>query len=87
MPNIIFTADVDSELMAQTTAVLVKDDATLTEVFHQMVNYIVIEGRAPAFQCIEPNSETLAAIAEAENGDLITVGSIAGLMADLNADD
>ena len=39
------------------------------------------------FQCIEPNDQTLAAIAEAERGDLVEVGSVAELMDELNDDD
>ena len=39
------------------------------------------------FQCIEPNDETRAAIDEAERGELITVGSLVELMADLSEDD
>lgn len=41
----------------------------------------------PHFHCIEPNEETLAAIAEAERGDLITIGTVDELMAELNEDD
>ena len=52
-----------------------------------MMNYIVVEGRMPHFHCTEPNEETLTAIAEAERGDLITVGTLADLMTDLNEDD
>jgi hypothetical protein len=37
--------------------------------------------------CIEPNEETLAAMAEAERGDLVTVGTVDDLMADLNEND
>ena len=39
------------------------------------------------FRCIEPNDETRAAIDEAERGELITVGSLVELMADLSEDD
>ena len=58
-----------------------------SEALRRMMNYIVVEGRMPHFHCTEPNEETLTAIAEAERGDLITVGTLADLMTDLNEDD
>jgi DNA-damage-inducible protein J len=87
MSTTIFTADVDADTLAQATSLLAKEGITLSEALRRMMNYIVVEGRMPHFHCIEPNEETLAAIAEAERGDLITVGTLADLMADLNEDD
>ena len=87
MPTTIFTAEVDAETMEQAAAVLAKDGDTLPGLVHQMMHYIVIKGQAPDLACYEPNAETLAAIAEAENGDLIACGSIAELMASLNSDE
>ena len=87
MSTTVFTADVDAETLAQANAVLAKEGITLTEALSQMMNYIVVEGRMPHFRCVEPNEETLAAIADAERGDLITVGTVADLIADLNEDD
>ncbi len=82
-----FTANVDAQIMKRAAEVLAKEGITLTDALHQMMTYIVAEGRMPHFQCLIPNDETLAAMAEAENGDLITVGSVADLMAELNEDD
>ena len=87
MDTTVFTADVDAEILALANEVLAKEGITLTEALRRMMNYIVVEGRMPHFHCIEPNEETLAAIAEAERGDLITVGSLSDLMADLHEDD
>ena len=87
MSTIVFTADVDADTLAQANEVLSKEGITLTDALHKMMSYIVTEGRMPHFQCYEPNEETLAAIAEAESGDLITVGTVADLMAELNEDD
>ncbi len=87
MSKTAFTVDVDDEFLAQANEVLAKEGMTLTEALHQMMSYIVAEGRMPHFQCYEPNEETLAAIAEAESGDLITVGTVADLMAEMNEDD
>ena len=82
----VFTANVDAEILARANSVLASQGTTLAEALHQMMNFIVAEGRMPHFHCIEPNEETLAAIADAERGDLITVGTVADLMADLNED-
>jgi DNA-damage-inducible protein J len=87
MGTTVFTADVDPVILAQANEVLAKDGITLSDALRQMMNYIVAEGRMPRLQCFEPNEETLAAIAEAERGDLITVGTVAELMAELNEDD
>ena len=87
MGTTVFTADVDPVILAQANEVLAKDGITLSDALRQMMNYIVAVGRMPRLQCFEPNEETLAAIAEAERGDLITVGTVAELMAELNEDD
>ena len=87
MSTAVFTADVDADILASANEILSKEGITLTEALHQLMNYIVVEGRMPHFHCIEPNEETLAAIADAEQGNLITVGSLSELMADLNEDD
>lgn len=86
MSRTVFTADVDEAALAQANEVLAKEGITLTDALLHMINYIVAEGRMPHFRCIESNEETLAAIAEAERGDLITVGTVDELMAELNED-
>lgn len=87
MGTVAFTAEVDSDTLSQANKVLAAHGISLSDALRQMMNYIVREGRMPHLQCIEPNEETLAAIEEAERGDLITVVTIAELMVDLNEDD
>ena len=82
-----FSTDVDSTVMDQASEVLAADGMTVSEAFRQLMNYIVIEKRMPYFECIQPNEETLAAMAEAARGELVTIGTVADLMADLNEDD
>ena len=82
-----FIAEVDSETLTKAQEVLERDQITLDETLEQMLSYIVSHGSAPCFQCGEPNTETLRAIAEAASGDLINVGSIADLFAELNEED
>ena len=87
MSTTVFTADIDADILAQANEVLAREGITLADALHQMMSYIVAEGRMPHFQCIVPNEETLAAMAEAESGDLVIVGTVAELMAELNEDD
>lgn len=87
MSTAVFTADVDADILASANEILSKEGITLTEALHRMMDYIVVERRMPHFHCIEPNNETLEALADAEEGHLITVGSLSDLMADLNEDD
>ena len=87
MGTTVFTADVDSDTLAQAREVLAKEGITLSDALRQMLDYIVVEGRMPHFQCFEPNEETLAAMAEAERGNLVSIGGVDDLMAELNEDD
>lgn len=77
-------AEVDSDTLAKAREVLARERITLDETLEQMLRYIANQDSAPCFQCGEPNSETLEAIAEAEAGDLINVGTIPALFAALN---
>jgi len=43
--------------------------------------------RALPFEPLMPNAETVEAMKAARRGELVTVGSIDNLLADLNADD
>jgi antitoxin component of RelBE/YafQ-DinJ toxin-antitoxin module len=81
-----FSTDVDSTVMDQASEVLAADGITVSEAFHKMMNHIVAEKRTPNFECFQPNEETLAAMAEAARGGLVTIGTVADLMAHLNED-
>ena len=51
-----------------------------------MLMRTVAEGALP-FDPLVPNAETIEAMKAARRGDLVTVGSVGDLMADLHADD
>lgn len=87
MATTVFRADVDERIMREASQILASDGITVTEVFNLMMNYIVVEQRIPYFACFEPNEETLAAISDTVQGNLVTVGSVAQLMDELNEDD
>lgn len=87
MTTTVFRADVDARTMHEASEVLASDGITVTEAFNRMMTYIAVEKRMPYFECFEPNEATLAAMAEATQGDLVTTGSVAEFMAELNEDD
>ena len=87
MTTTVFRADVDERIMREASQVLASNGITVTEAFNLMMNYIVVEKRVPYFECFEPNQDTLAAIADTVQGNLVTVGSVAQLMDELNEDD
>ena len=87
MGTTIFTTGVASDTLAQASEVLAKEGITPSESFRQMLDYVVVEGRMPHFQCFDPNEETLAAMSEARQGDLVSIGGVDDLMAELNEDD
>ena len=80
----LFTADVDSDTLARASEVLAREGITPSEALRRMLDYIVLEGRMPHFQCLEPNEETLVAMVEAERGDLASIGTVDDLMSELD---
>ena len=87
MTTTVFRTDVEAQLLHDANEVLASDGITVTDAFNRLMNYIVVERRMPYLDCFEPNEETLAAIMEAAHGNLVTTGSVAELMAELNEDD
>ena len=87
MTTIVFSANVEDKKLNEAEEVLAGNGITLTDAFNQMVNFIIVEKRMPHFDCFIPNDETLQAIYEAEEGNLVTIGSVADLLSELNEDD
>ena len=58
----------------------------MSDAFRLMMVRIAADKRLP-FEPLVPNEETIAAIEAARRSDLVAVGDVDGLMADLNADD
>ena len=59
---------------------------TVSDAFRLMMIRIAAEKRLP-FEPLIPNEETIEAMKAARRGDVVTVGDLHNLMADLNADD
>ncbi len=87
MSTIVFQADVDPQVRDEAVAVLAEDGLTVSDAIRQMLTYIAIEGRVPYFDCFVPNADTLEAMDSVEKGDMVTIGSLANLMDDLNNDE
>ncbi len=79
-----FTAEVDADTLDKAREILRRGQTTLDDTLEELLSYIVNHDMVPCFQCGEPNAETLQAMAEAEAGDMISVGTIADLFTELN---
>ena len=73
-------------IMVLLAAVLASVGLTVSDAFRLMMVRIATEKRLP-FEPLVPNAETIEAMRAARRGDLVTVGSVKDLLADLNADD
>lgn len=82
----VVRARIDRETKDEATAVLDAIGLTASDAFRLMMRRIAAERRLP-FEPLVPNGETIAAIKAARRGELVTVGSVDDLMAELNEDD
>ena len=80
------TASIDRETWDKAQAVLECHYLTISDALYLLMQNIADEGALP-FSCIIPGPETIAAMEAAERGDLVTVGSVDDLIAELNRDD
>ena len=84
--NTVVRARIDEKTKEEAAAVLDAIGLTVSDAFRLMMVRIAAEKRLP-FEPLVPNDETIEAMKAARRGDLITVGGVDELMADLNADD
>jgi DNA-damage-inducible protein J len=84
--SIVVRARIDEKVKEDAAAVLASIGLTVSDAFRLMMVRIATEKRLP-FEPLVPNAETIEAMRAARRGDVITVGSVEDLMADLNADD
>ena len=82
----VVRARIDEKIKEDATAVLASIGLTASDAFRLMMVRIAAEQRLP-FEPLVPNAETIEAMKAARNGDVVAVGSVDDLMADLNADD
>jgi DNA-damage-inducible protein J len=84
--NGVVRARIDRRVKEQAAAILGAAGLTVSDAFRMMLMHTVAEGALP-FDPLVPNAETIEAMKAARRGDLVTVGSVGDLMADLHADD
>lgn len=84
--NTVVRARIDEKVKDDAAAVLESIGLTVSDAFRLMMVRIATEKRLP-FEPLVPNKDTIAAMEAARRGDLVKVGSVKDLMADLNADD
>lgn len=77
---------VDTRVKEEATAIYAAAGLTLEEAFRIMLMRTVAE-RALPFDPLLPNAETVEAMMAARRGDVVKVGGVDDLMADLHADD
>ena len=82
----VVRARIDEMTRDEAAAVLDAIGLTVSDAFRLMMVRIAAEKRLP-FDPLTPNEETIAAMRAARRGELVSVGDIDGLMADLNAED
>ena len=80
--NTVVRARIDQATKDEATMILDTIGLTVSDAFRLMMRRIVVEKRLP-FEPLVPNATTLAAIDEANRGDLDTVDSVEDLFATL----
>lgn len=84
--NSVVRARIDGQVKAEAAAVLATIGLTVSDAFRLMLTRIAREKKLP-FEPLIPNEETIEAMKAARRGELIEVGSIDNLFAELNAED
>lgn len=84
--NTVVRARIDEKLKEDASVVLNAIGLTVSDAFRLMMVRIASEKRLP-FEPLVPNHETIEAMKAARAGEVVTVGGIDDLMADLDADD
>ena len=80
------TASIDRETWDEVKAVLKCHAFTISDAFRLMLMHTAINKELP-FDCIIPGPKTIAAMEEAERGEMVSFDTVEELMAYLNEDD
>ncbi len=84
--NDVVRARIDRKVKEQAAAILAAAGLTISDAFRMMLMRTVADKALP-FDPLVPNAETIDAMKAARRGELVTVGGVEELMADLHADD
>lgn len=83
--NAVVRARIDEHVKDEAATVLASIGLTVSDAFRLMMVRIATDKRLP-FEPLVPNAETIAAMQAARRGDLVTVGGIDNLLADLDSE-
>jgi len=86
MPNTVVRARIDEHVKEEASAVLATIGLTVSDAFRLMMMRIAADKALP-FEPLVPNAETVEAMRAARRGEMVTIGSVDALFADLNAGD
>jgi DNA-damage-inducible protein J len=86
MPTVDVRARVDEQAKREADAVLKPLGLTTADAIRMMIGQIARDKALP-FEPFIPNEETIAAMEAARRGEVVKVGTIENLFADLHADD
>jgi len=86
MAKTVVRARIDEHIKNEAAAVLAAIGLTVSDAFRLLLTRIAREKALP-FEPLVPNAATIEAMTAARRGDLVTVGSVDNLLADLHADD
>ena len=84
--NVAIRACIDEKTRDEAAAVLDAIGLTISDAFRVMMVRTAAEKRLP-FDPLVPNEETVNAMEAGRRNELVSVGSVDALTADLNADD
>jgi DNA-damage-inducible protein J len=84
--NDVVRARIDRRIKEEAAAILGAAGLTISDAFRMMLMRTVADKALP-FDPLVPNQETIEAMKAARRGELVTVGRVEDLMADLHADD
>jgi DNA-damage-inducible protein J len=82
----VVRARINAQVKEEAAAIFASAGLTLSDAFRMMLMRTVAE-RALPFEPLMPNAETVEAMMAARRGELVEVGSVENLLADLHADD
>ncbi len=86
MANTVVRARIDTQVKEEAAAVLASVGLTVSDAFRLMMVRIAKE-KAPPFEPLVPNVETVEAMKAARSGELKSVASLDALFTELNAED
>src|SRR5262245_44469554 len=86
MAKTVVRARIDETIKDEAAAVLAAMGLTVSDAFRLLLVRIAREKALP-FEPLIPNAETIEAMKAARRGELVTIGSVDQLFADLHADD